>query len=131
MKFVKAIISLIVTGALIYVLNRPLGPAPALGPFLSPFTGFWQNGEEPADPKGKQVLKLAGLKDEVTIRFDDTGVPHIFAKTTSTFFTPRAILPPRTACGKWICRHGLLLEGFPRYWERLHCRWINKAVGWE
>jgi penicillin amidase len=86
MKFVKAIISLIVTGALIYVLNRPLGPAPALGPFLSPFTGFWQNGEEPADPKGKQVLKLFGLKDEVTIRFDDTGVPHIFAKNDFDLF---------------------------------------------
>lgn len=80
MKIAKALISFFVTIILVYVLNRPLGPAPALGPFLSPFTGIWQNGEKPVDPQNEQVLKLDSLKKDVVIRYDDTGVPHIFAE---------------------------------------------------
>lgn len=65
---------------LLYALNRPWGPVPILGSFLSPFTGFWQNGEsllslEPADVE----LSLDSLREEVTIHYDDVGVPHIFA----------------------------------------------------
>ncbi|MCE6989066.1 penicillin acylase family protein [Dyadobacter sp. CY323] len=86
MRFVKAILSLIVTIGLVYVLNNPLGPAPALGPFLSPFSGFWQNSIRSVGSNEEQVLKIPGLKDEVIVRFDDTGVPHIFAKNNSDLF---------------------------------------------
>ena len=80
MKYFKALVSIVVTIGLVYILSRPLGPAPALGPFLSPFTGFSQNGESTVNGDKQTVLKLAGLKEEVTIRYDDTGVAHIFAK---------------------------------------------------
>jgi penicillin amidase len=86
MRIVKAILSLIVTIGLVFVLNNPLGPAPALGPFLSPFTGFWQNSIQSVDANEAQVLQLSGLKDEVIVRFDDTGVPHIFAKNNADLF---------------------------------------------
>ncbi|NIJ55944.1 penicillin acylase family protein [Dyadobacter arcticus] len=86
MKFVKAILSIIVTIGLVYFLNRPLGPAPALGPFLSPFTGFWQNSEPSSDPKSQKIIKLDSLKSEVIIRFDDSGVPHVFAKNNFDLF---------------------------------------------
>ncbi|KAA0990455.1 penicillin acylase family protein [Dyadobacter aurulentus] len=86
MKFVKAFISLAVTIGLVYLLDNPLGPAPALGPFLSPFSGFGQNGEGAADPKSELILKLDSLQSEVVIRFDDTGVPHIFAKNDFDLF---------------------------------------------
>lgn len=86
MKFVKAVLSVIVAIGLVYALNRPWGKVPALGSFLSPFTGFWQNGEKLADPGVEIELKLDSLKDEVTIRFDDTGVPHIFAKNDFDLF---------------------------------------------
>lgn len=86
MKFIKAILSLAVTVGLVYALDRPWGPAPALGPFLSPFTGLWQNGEKPVDPKSMQVMELDSLQGEVTIRFDDYGVPHIFAKNDFDLF---------------------------------------------
>lgn len=86
MKFIKAILSLAVTAGLVYALDKPWGPAPALGPFLSPFTGLWQNGEKPVDPKSRQVRELDSLKGEVTIRFDDYGVPHIFAKNDFDLF---------------------------------------------
>lgn len=80
MKLLKAIISLTAVVGLVYVLNRSWGPAPALGNFLNPFTGFWQNGEKQSATRSDMVLKLDSLREEVIIRFDDTGVPHIFAK---------------------------------------------------
>jgi penicillin amidase len=86
MKFVRAIFSIALTIGLVYVLDRPFGPVPALGPFLSPFTGFWQNGEDTSGPKSSMVLEANDLKDEVVIRYDDTGVPHIFAKNNFDLF---------------------------------------------
>lgn len=81
MKFVKAFVSIVVAIGLVYALNRPWGAVPALGPFLSPFTGFWQNGEVPlSEHFGDDALRLDSLREGVTIRFDDVGVPHIFAR---------------------------------------------------
>lgn len=80
MKYSKAIASLAFTIALCYVLNRGWGTAPAFGRFLSPFTGFWVNAEKPLSDKPVQgSLQLAGLQDEVTIEYDELGIPHIFA----------------------------------------------------
>jgi penicillin amidase len=95
MKFVKSILFLAITVGLVYALNRPLGPAPALGPFLSPFSGFWQNGEDKINPKDLQILQLDSLNDEVTIRFDDTGVPHIFAKNNFDLFYAQGYITAR------------------------------------
>lgn len=86
MKYLKAFVSLAVTICLVYFLSRPLGPAPALGPFLSPFTGFGQNGDRAIAREGETILNLKGLKDEVTIRYDDAGVAHIFAKNDFDLF---------------------------------------------
>ncbi|MCF2520132.1 penicillin acylase family protein [Dyadobacter sp. CY351] len=86
MKYLKAFVSLAATICLVYFLNKPLGPAPALGPFLSPFTGFGQNGDKVIDKGGEEILKLSGLKEEVTIRYDDAGVAHIFAKNNFDLF---------------------------------------------
>ena len=52
---------------------------PPLGPFLSPFTGFWQNGET-ADINIDQTIKTSGLKEEVRVILDDKRIPHILAK---------------------------------------------------
>jgi penicillin amidase len=92
MKFVKAILSLLVVAGLVFVLNRSWGPVPALGSFLSPFTGFWQNGEAATAADKPVVLKVKGLQDEVTVRFDDTGVPHIFAKNDYDLFLAQGYL---------------------------------------
>ena len=86
MKFVKAILFIAITAGLVYVLDKPWAPAPALGPFLSPFCGLWQNSEEVIDPKTRVTLPLDSLRDEVTIRFDDSGVPHIFAQNDFDLF---------------------------------------------
>ncbi|RDB05213.1 penicillin acylase family protein [Runella aurantiaca] len=85
MKYIRALLSLLVAGGLTYLLNQPLGPAPALGPFFSPFTGFWQNDEAPQKASSSE-LKLQGLKGEVIVKYDDNGIPHIFAENDEDLF---------------------------------------------
>ncbi|PWJ59900.1 penicillin amidase [Dyadobacter jejuensis] len=86
MKLIKAILSVGLAGSLFFVLSRPLGPAPALGNFLSPFTGFWQNWER-SYQKGEQVhISSDSLREQVVVRYDDMGVPHIFANNDFDLF---------------------------------------------
>ena len=80
MKFVKALLSLAVTIFLCYALNRNWGSIPAFGSFLSPFTGFWVNGESPlSETNSESTLQIPGLLDEVSVQYDELGIPHIFA----------------------------------------------------
>lgn len=95
MKLVKSLFSVLLACGLVYCLNRPWGPVPVLGNFLNPFTGFWQNWEKPYDPAEEIVLKLDSLQDDVTIRFDDTGVPHIFAKNNHDLFYAQGYVTAR------------------------------------
>ncbi len=78
MKWVKAILSLLFTIALVVLFNSKVGPLPPLGKFLSPFGGFWANAE-PIDTDTHKSFSLPGIRDKVTIVFDDNRVPHIFA----------------------------------------------------
>lgn len=81
MKYLKAFLSLAVTGALIYALTAKLGPLPPnLGSFLSPFEGFWRNAEMPIDAENETSLQIPGLQAEVTVLYDENRVPHIFAE---------------------------------------------------
>ncbi|MBX2894307.1 MAG: penicillin acylase family protein [Cyclobacteriaceae bacterium] len=87
MKHAKASIALIITVALIYALNRSWNfgsPIPPLGKFLDPFGGFWQNAETKS--RHNQVLKLAGLKDEVIIHYDSLLIPHVFANNDDDLY---------------------------------------------
>lgn len=82
MRILKFFTSLIITLTLIYILdNRWVirdNPVPALGKFLDPFHGFWQNIETAAVIESN-TLKVPGLRDNVSITFDSIGIPHIFA----------------------------------------------------
>lgn len=72
----KLFTALILTVIVIVLLNSRFGMTPALGPFFSPFDGFWQNIEQ---DRSDQDFELSGLSDEVTVHYDDFGIPHIFA----------------------------------------------------
>ncbi len=89
MRILSFVISLIITVFLIYVLdNRWViagNPVPALGKFLDPFHGFWQNIEDSA-PTGSEELDLSGISDQVTVTFDSIGIPHIFAKNDEDLY---------------------------------------------
>jgi penicillin amidase len=86
MKFVKAILSILVTAFLISALETKFGDIPAIGVFLNPSTGFWQNAES-KNIIPTEKLKLTGLQDEVT----RTASPIFSPKTTMTFTTPKAM----------------------------------------
>jgi penicillin amidase len=78
-------VSAIITIALIYLLDHPLGPAPALGKFFDPYTGFWQNAENTKQFKDLN-LHLDGLRDKVDVYYDDRLVPHIYAGNDEDLF---------------------------------------------
>ena len=78
MRIIPFIIGLLVTLTLIIVLDRRWGSIPALGRFLSPQQGFWQNAED-VDGGIDETIPVKGLKGKAEVYFDDRMVPHIFA----------------------------------------------------
>ncbi len=74
----------IVAGVLLaatsFVSLRPVGPLPALGPFLNPANGVWSTVES-ADLPSNASAAIAGLSSETRVVYDDRAVPHIFAKS--------------------------------------------------
>ncbi|MDJ1484557.1 penicillin acylase family protein [Cytophagaceae bacterium YF14B1] len=85
MKWIKAILSSVLTIGLIFFFNTKLGILPPLGKLLNPFHGFWANAE-PTKTESEKSFSLTGLQDKVTIQFDDNHVPHIFANNTYDLF---------------------------------------------
>ncbi|MEM8894200.1 MAG: penicillin acylase family protein, partial [Bacteroidota bacterium] len=85
MKIFRFILSLLITVTLLYFLNTKKDQIPPLGKFMDPFAGFWQNGEKEGINHQDQLI-LDGVKQPVTIQFDDMIVPHIFAETDEDLF---------------------------------------------
>ncbi len=85
MKILKFLLSLLATGGLVWALNTSLNikgaPVPAFGKLLSPFEGFWQNGE--ALSSKPQDIIIPQLKSNVKVAYDDRLIPHIFADNIS------------------------------------------------
>jgi penicillin G amidase len=81
MKVVKFLLSLVAAGGLTWALNTSHNikgvPLPALGSLLSPFEGYWHNGDKLVASPDDQTLK--GLKGSVKVVYDDRAIPHIFA----------------------------------------------------
>lgn len=78
MRILPFFIFAVVTVGFVYVLNTRLGKAPALGSFLSPQHGFWQNAE-PFDYNYNESNRLPGLNGSVQVYFDERLVPHIYS----------------------------------------------------
>lgn len=93
MKWIKFLLSFIVTAVIFYFLNFPIGLIPPLGKFLNPFAGFWQNNGN--SDKIPEVLELDGLKGEVIIQWDDRHVPHIFAQHDDDLYFAQGYLTAR------------------------------------
>jgi len=94
MRFVKAFIAIFFTIALIVVLETKIGDIPAMGVFLNPSTGFWQNAES-KNILPAEKLKLTGLQDEVIIKYDDHRIPHIFAKNDHDLYYAQGFVTAR------------------------------------
>src|SRR4051812_18024958 len=78
MRIVPFLISLLLTGGLIFFLDNQWGKLPPLGKFLSPQHGLWQNAEA-LDKDFNAELSLPGLKYKATVYFDQFLIPHVDA----------------------------------------------------
>ncbi|MDB5281941.1 MAG: peptidase penicillin amidase [Bacteroidota bacterium] len=85
MKYIKFLLSLLITVSLVLALNSKIGVAPPFAKFLDPFRGFWQNAEKINGFKDEDY-KLPGLKDEVKVYFDERLVPHVFTKNDEDLY---------------------------------------------
>jgi penicillin amidase len=92
LRTVKALLALLVSVALTWVLNTRHGDVPPFGKFLSPFRGFWQNGETAGALPAQHTLRLPGLRQPVQVRFDDKRVPHIFAQNDHDLYYAQGYL---------------------------------------
>ena len=64
----------------VYAGMRPVGPLPPLGGLLDPVSGVWGTAGNALLPRNATVA-IPGLEGTVDVRYDDRGVPHIFATT--------------------------------------------------
>lgn len=79
MRFFPFLLAAAFTVAVIYLLDRPLGNSPSLGRLLDPFRGVWNNARHADSGTGATWLVLPGLSGTVNVRYDEQGVPHLFA----------------------------------------------------
>ncbi len=89
MKIIKFLIAAGLTVGFVFLLNtpNPFGSSVlAMGQFLNPFTGFWQNAESETASTYKNT-SAKGLLEDVQIQYDERLVPHIFAESLEdTYF---------------------------------------------
>ncbi len=91
MKIVKFLLSTLIAVGLTYALNRPWGAIPALGRFFSPFEGFLANAESKVSLPPTD-LQIEGVKEEVSVVFDENRVPHVFAKNDEDLYFTQGYL---------------------------------------
>ena len=77
-----ALLAAIVLAVTLYLGAKPLGSAPALGAFLDPIHGVWAVATR-ANLPASDARHIAALGSTVEVKYDDRGVPHIFATNTS------------------------------------------------
>lgn len=89
MKLFKFVLSLALTLLGVYAGSRQWGTLPAIGAFMSPQTGFWQNDvtESPAD-----TATIPGLKEAVTVHYDTELIPHVFAQNDYDLYLTQGYL---------------------------------------
>ncbi len=75
-----ALLALAAGGALTVLGATGAGSLPAVGRLLSPSVGVWRAAHD--DLPAQAEASLPGLDAEVTVRYDQRGVPHLFATTT-------------------------------------------------
>jgi penicillin amidase len=94
-SWIKALLALAVSLTLTWVLNTKHGDVPPFGKLLSPYRGFWRNGEAAQDFAPQQTLDLPRLLQPVTVRYDDHRVPHVFAQNDHDLYYAQGYLTAR------------------------------------
>ena len=84
MKYIKFFFSLLLSFAAFYGLNNKFGSIPPMGKFLDPAHGIWQNDQ--TENGNIAEVQLKGLKEGVTVHYDEHLIPHIFAENDSDLY---------------------------------------------
>ncbi len=92
-KRYSAVILLAVTVALTWALSTPVATLPPIGPLVSPWQGFWQNMER--DGIRNLTLNSDKLRSTVIVRYDERGVPHIFADNNHDLYFAQGLVTAR------------------------------------
>ncbi|HKS06697.1 MAG TPA: penicillin acylase family protein [Gemmatimonadaceae bacterium] len=69
--------AVVLTGAM-WIGARPIGRVPPLGALLDPARGVWALATHATHPR-EATISIPSLTSSVDVRYDDRGVPHIFA----------------------------------------------------
>lgn len=94
MKKLKALLLIMVTVLITYVLNTTWGTVPGLAKFLSPGDGFWKNCVAIKPPVA--VSRLGNdVKEPVTVKFDNNMVPHVFAANLTDLYFAQGYVTAR------------------------------------
>ena len=91
----KLAASLIATILLFSVLSISIGPAPPLGPFLNPNSGFWANAVTSDQEDISFQLDTDLLQDSVSVYFDEHQIPHIFAQNDHDLYFAQGYITAR------------------------------------
>src|SRR5699024_5670204 len=78
-----------------WLLSISPGPAPPLGPFLNPATGFWSNAVTASPDKRTIHLGHPALSDTVSVYFDEHHIPHIFAGNNHDLYFAQGYITAR------------------------------------
>lgn len=95
MKKVAALLALVLTAGLVFLLDKKWGDLPPAGRLLDPFGGFWANAEPTDRTFSDEQLTLNGLQAPVSVRFDTLGVPHVFAQNDHDLYFAQGYLTAR------------------------------------
>ncbi len=93
MRLIRFLIGALLTLVVFQVLNQRQGSIPPLGKFMDPFGGFWRNNEKLDELP--DTLDVLGLRQPVTVIWDDRQVPHIFAKSSHDLYFAQGYLTAR------------------------------------
>lgn len=89
MKYLKLLLSFLLTFGIFYALNTKLGSIPPLGKFLNPQSGIWQNE---SDESITGEILIPSLTDKVTVHYDALLIPHVFAQNESDLYKAQGYL---------------------------------------
>ncbi len=92
-RLIRAVTLLSFTILLAWMLSTRIGMIPPLGHLTNPWQGFWQNMERDGIPD--LVLDADQLRSTVTVRYDERGVPHIFADNDYDLYFAQGLVTAR------------------------------------
>ncbi len=92
-RLYNAVLLLAATALLTWALSIRVGMIPPLGHLTNPWQGFWQNMERDGVPE--LLMESDKLRSTVTVRYDERGVPHIFADNDYDLYFAQGLVTAR------------------------------------